>query len=713
MISSGHPYPLGATPDGDGCNFALYTEHATSVELCLFQRSTDEPETHRFELPGRTHHVRHGHVKKIKPGQLYGYRVLGPYAPQHGHRFNPNKLLIDPYARLLSRDFIWHDSLFAYPVGDPREDLAFDHRDSSAFVPKSVVLDPTFDWRNEAPLDTPWRDTIIYECHVRGMTKLHPEVPPEVRGTYLAFCTEPIIDHLKQLGVTAVEFLPVCHALDENRLWRLGLTNYWGYSPITFFAPTTRHASAGGDAVQEFKTMVRTLHRAGIEVILDVVYNHTGESGRLGPTVCFRGIDNAAYYRINPEDRRQYQDVSGCGNAFDVRNAGAFRLIFDSLRYWVQEMHVDGFRFDLATALARTRHGVEFDAPFFAAVAQDPVLSRVKLIAEPWDVGLDGYGLGAYPIPWAEWNDKYRTTIRSFWRGDPISLGEVARRLSGSSDVFEGNHRTPCASINFVTAHDGFTLHDLVSYERKHNEANQESNRDGINENQSCNWGVEGPTQDQAILALREKAKRNLLATLTFSLGIPMLTAGDEMGRTQCGNNNAYCQDNEISWVDWRLRPWQVEFLAFTKRLIHLRRHFLILRRCRFWHGEAVCEAGIKDATWLAPYGREMTADDWNNPGQRTLGILLHEHAVNPENAVSPERGPRTEREAAYGQPRTLLLIANADSHPVRFNLPIVPEVQSWRLCVDTNDLSARNTDLRRGVMDVAPRSMLVLQGVA
>ncbi|HYC32280.1 MAG TPA: glycogen debranching protein GlgX, partial [Gemmatimonadales bacterium] len=563
----GAPAPLGATWDGEGTNFALFSEHATAVELCLFAGPDDATETARVRLPERTDQIWHAYLPDVRPGQLYGYRVHGPFEPNQGHRFNPAKLLLDPYAKAISGTIRWSDALSGYPMDRPEaeRDLYADGANNAAGLPKCVVVESAFSWGDDRHPRTPWNRTVIYECHVKGMTMLHPDVPEPLRGTYLGLATDPIIDHLRSLGVTAVELLPVHHFVTDRRLHEQGLVNYWGYESIGFFAPDVRYATGGlGQQVAEFKSMVKRLHRAGIEVILDVVYNHTAEGNHLGPTLCFRGIDNEAYYRLDPERKRYYVDYTGCGNTVDLRHSRALQLVMDSLRYWVGEMHVDGFRFDLAPVLARESDAVSPFAEFFDVVRQDPVVSRVKLIAEPWDLGPGGYQAGGFPIGWGEWNGTYRDAVRQFWRGDGGQVGQLASRLAGSSDLYEAGGRSPLASVNFVTCHDGFTLHDLVSYEQKHNEANGEENRDGSDNNLSRNWGAEGPTEAVHVVRMRERIKRNFLATLAFSQGVPMLSHGDELGRTQRGNNNAYCQDNPVSWFDWSQQRRQDPLIAFT-----------------------------------------------------------------------------------------------------------------------------------------------------
>ncbi|HEX8097452.1 MAG TPA: glycogen debranching protein GlgX, partial [Pyrinomonadaceae bacterium] len=609
----GQPYPQGATWDGAGVNFALFSENATAVELCLFDSTEATIESARIRLTEQTDLVWHAYLPEARPGQLYGYRVHGPYEPRAGHRFNPNKLLLDPYAKAVAGTVRWSEAMFGYTIGHADADLSFDGRDSAAGVPKCVVIDPAFGWGGDTQPRTPWHKTLIYEMHVKGFTMRHPEVPPERRGTYAALTHPAVINHLLSLGVTAVELLPVHQFISGKHLVDKGLTNYWGYNSIGFFSPDVRYSFGGGmgQQVQEFKTMVRTLHREGIEVILDVVYNHTGEGNELGPTLCFRGIDNAAYYRLAPEGPRHYVDYTGCGNTLNMIHPHTLQIIMDSLRYWVLEMHVDGFRFDLASALARELHEVNRLSAFFDIIHQDPVLSQVKLIAEPWDLGEGGYQVGNFPLLWAEWNGVYRDCVRRYWRGDAGMIDDLAYRLTGSSDLYERSGRRPYASINFVTSHDGFTLADLVSYNEKHNEANQEDNQDGESNNLSWNCGAEGPTDDLEILGLRARQQRNFLATLLLSQGVPMLQAGDEVGRTQMGNNNAYCQDNEISWLDWELDQRKLGLLEFTRALIALFHKHPVLRRRKFFQGRKIRGSEIKDLSWFRPDGQEMRDEDW------------------------------------------------------------------------------------------------------
>jgi len=663
----GNPQPLGARWDGEGVNFALYSEHATGVELCLFERPEDGEPSAVVTMPEATDHVWHCYLPDARPGMLYGYRVDGPYEPERGLRFNRSKLLLDPYAFAVTGGIRWSDELFGYRVGDPAQDRSFDERSSAAHMPKCVIVDPAFTWGDDRPPRTPWNRTVIYETHVRGMTIRHPGVPERVRGTFLGLSSDAIIDHLLSLGVTAVELMPVHQFVADRHLVERGLTNYWGYNSIGFFAPHVGYATGGlGQQVSEFKSMVRALHRAGLEVILDVVYNHTGEGNELGPTLSFRGIDNPTYYRLDPEDPSRYVDFTGAGNSLNLVHPRTVALIMDSLRYWVTDMHVDGFRFDLAPVLLRGL-GDGRRSAFFEVVQQDPVLSQVKLIAEPWDVGPDGYQLGRFPPGWAEWNGAYRDCVRRFWRGDPGQLPELASRLAGSSDIFAPSGRRTYASVNFVTCHDGFTLEDLVSYEQRHNEANGEDNRDGAQENYSRNWGVEGPTSSVRIQRLRQRMKRNFLATLFLSQGVRMLLGGDELGRTQQGNNNAYCQDNEISWFDWERDSGDRELVGFVRRLTRLVAEQPILRRRDFFTGRPLSAGGPKDLTWLRPDGEEMQEGDWANPEARAIGMLLWGKAADELD----ERGRRLVGD-------TLLVLLNADPRPLSFSLPRLDPPGQW-----------------------------------
>jgi isoamylase len=682
----GQPYPLGATWDGAGVNFALFSENATGVELCLFD-APGGAQAHRISLAEHTDQVWHAYLPEARPGQLYGYRVHGPYEPEAGHRFNPAKLLLDPYAKAVSGTVNWGDEVFGYTLGDERADLARDERDSAPFVPKCVVVDPAFSWGGDERPRTPWHKTLIYELHVKGFTRLHPDVPAELRGTYAGLAHPSVVEYLLSLGVTAVELLPVHHFVSGKHLIEQGLTNYWGYNSIGFFAPDARYSSAGalGAQVSEFKTMVRTLHRAGLEVVLDVVYNHTGEGNHLGPTLCFRGIDNAAYYRLAQGGPRYYMDYTGCGNTLNMTHPRTLQLIMDSLRYWAQEMRVDGFRFDLASALARELHEVDRLGAFFDIIHQDPVLSQVKLIAEPWDLGEGGYQVGNFPVLWAEWNGVYRDQVRGFWRGDPGLVDDMAFRLTGSSDLYERGGRRPYASVNFVTAHDGFTLADLVSYNEKHNEENGEGNRDGHDDNLSWNCGAEGPTADPEINALRARQRRNFLATLLLSQGVPMLVAGDERLRTQRGNNNAWCQDNEVSWLDWSLDDERRDLVEFTRHLIRLFHRHPVLRRRKFFQGRKIRGSEVKDLTWFRADGREMTEEDWRDQSARGISVRLAGDAIDETD----ERGRRVGGD-------TLLLVLNAHHGQVSFVLPAHRAEVRWELLLDTREPTGRRRQPRR-----------------
>ena len=666
----GRPYPLGATWDGEGVNFALFSEHAQGVELCLFDPK-GKRQIESIPVREQTDQVWHCYLPDARPGVLYGYRVYGPYEPLQGMRFNPKKLLLDPYAKSIVGALRWSDAHFGYRVGSKREDLAPDDRDSAFGMPKCQVVDPAFTWGDDRRPNTPWNDTLIYELHVKGFTHLHPDVPARLRGKYAALATPAVLHHLQRLGVTAVELMPIHAFIDDHHLVEKGLANYWGYNTIGFFAADARYSANG--TLAEFKTMVKTLHSAGIEVILDVVYNHTAEGGRLGPTLSFRGIDNTAYYRVMPDDPRQYMDYTGTGNTLNMMHPRVLQLIMDSLRYWVQEMHVDGFRFDLAATLARELHEVDRLAAFLDIIHQDPTLSDVKLIAEPWDLGEGGYQVGNFPVRWTEWNGKYRDVVRSAWKGEGGLIGELAYRLTGSSDLYARSGRRPYASINFITAHDGFTLEDLVSYNEKHNEANGEDNRDGDANNRSWNCGVEGPTEDPAILALRARQKRNLLATLFLSQGVPMLLAGDELGRTQRGNNNAYCQDNEISWLDWALRDANEPLLAFVQKLAHLRRSHPTLRRRSFFQGRRIVGPDVKDIVWLNPDGQEMSDAEWGQAFARCLGMYLAGRALEEQN----ERGRALVDD-------DLLVLLNAHHEVIPFALPTFNGSTLWNTVIDT-----------------------------
>ncbi|MCC6626535.1 MAG: glycogen debranching protein GlgX [Chloroflexi bacterium] len=701
-VLSGEPAPLGATWDGKGTNFALFSEHATGVELCLFSRD-GRTETERIPLREVTAFVWHAYLPGIRPGQLYGYRVHGPYAPREGHRFNPNKLLIDPYARALHGQVDWRAPVLPYPAGHPDADLAFSDEDDAWGKPKSVVIDPTFDWEGDRPPKIPFHRSVIYEVHVKGFSIRHPRIPRAQRGTYRGLASPAAIEHFQRLGITAVELLPVHAFLDEAALVERGLTNFWGYNSLNFFAPEARYAATGGHdgPVTEFKAMVKGLHRAGIEVILDAVYNHTAEGDHLGPLLSLRGIDNRAYYRLVEGDPRHYLDYTGTGNSLSMHHPEALRLVMDSLRYWVTEMHVDGFRFDLAATLARELYEVDRLSAFFDIIYQDPVLSRVKLIAEPWDLGPGGYQVGNFPVLWSEWNGRYRDTIRRFWRGDENQLTELGARLTGSADLYQEDGRKPWASINFVVAHDGFTLHDLVSYNGKHNAANGEDNRDGATDNDSWNHGVEGPTDDPLIIALRERQKRNFLATLLLSQGVPMLCGGDEIGRTQGGNNNAYCQDNEISWLDWRLDERAAALLDFTRYLVHLRDQHPNLRRRNFvrLHDHHGAGQGIR---WLRPDGQELGDAEWEADWMRSLGLLL---SGEPRDGSDGRAKPALDN--------AFLVLLNAYWAGVNFTLPPAPGGGHWEVLIDTEDptLAPGARTLAAGAVDTAgPRSLMLLR---
>ncbi|MDR9438500.1 MAG: glycogen debranching protein GlgX [Halomonas sp.] len=668
-VHEGLPFPLGATWDGLGVNFALFSANATRVELCLFDDSGTH-ELERVELPEYTDEVWHGYLPDARPGQLYGYRVHGPYAPEEGHRFNPNKLLLDPYAKQLIGELTWDEALFGYTIGHPDGDLSFDERDSSPFMPRCRVVDPAFTWGRSLGLQLPWDHTILYEMHVRGYTMRHPAVPVALRGTFAGLMVNTVVDYIRSLGVSSVEFLPIHAFVDDQHLLEQGLRNYWGYNTLGFFAPHSRYLS--GESINEFKELVARYHAAGLEVILDVVYNHTAEGNQLGPTLSLKGIDNAVYYRLQPDQPRYYIDDTGTGNTLNLSHPRVLQMVTDSLRYWATEMRVDGFRFDLATILGRERDAFDEGGGFLDACRQDPVLSQVKLIAEPWDCGPGGYQVGGFPPGWAEWNDRFRDTTRAFWRGDEGQLSELATRLLGSADVFKRRGRRPFASVNFVTAHDGFTLYDLVAYNKKHNKPNGDKNRDGHDNNLSWNHGEEGPTDDPEIQALRLRQIRNFLATILFSQGTPMLLAGDELLRTQQGNNNAYCQDNEISWVDWNPSGDAHAMIDYVRRVIALRLHYPILRRGRFLSGEFNETMGLKEVTWLAPDGEEMDVERWENPEARTLELLL-------DGRAQPSGIRR------HGDDRSLLILFNAHAEPVTFALPQSPRGSGWQCRLDTS----------------------------
>ncbi|MFN3324176.1 MAG: glycogen debranching protein GlgX [Bryobacteraceae bacterium] len=669
----GEPYPMGATWDGSGVNFSLFSETAAGVELCLFDGPEGNREITRIPVTERTDQAWHIYLPEARPSWRYGYRVHGPYDPAAGHRFNPAKLLLDPYGKAFDRTVHWDDAIFAYEIGHPDQDLRRDDRDSAPFVPKSIVIDPSFDWEGDRLLRIPWHETVIYETHVKGMTIGHPEVPEELRGTYAGMASRPVIEYLQSLGVTAVELMPIHQFVADRHLVERGLTNYWGYNSIGYFAPDVRYAASGncGQQIQEFKSMVKAFHKAGLEVILDVVYNHTAEGNHLGPTLSFRGADNASYYRLVHEDRRHYMDYTGCGNTLNMMHPRSLQLIMDSLRYWILDMHVDGFRFDLASALARELHEVDRLGAFLDIIHQDPVISQVKLIAEPWDIGEGGYQVGNFPVGWAEWNGKYRDTVRDYWRGEHRTLAEFASRLTGSSDLYEASGRRPYSSINFVTAHDGFTLRDLVSYNEKHNEANGENNQDGESHNRSWNCGVEGPADDPGINALRARQVRNFLCTLFLSQGVPMLLGGDEFGRTQHGNNNGYCQDNEISWFDWK--SVDGDLLEFTRKLIRFRREHPVFRRRRWFQGRPIHGDEVSDIGWYTPAGDVMSEESWRSDHAKSLAVFLNGKAIPSPN---PKGEPITDD--------SFYLLFNAHYEALDFKLP--SELgHRWELVLDTD----------------------------
>jgi glycogen operon protein len=714
QVWPGKPYPLGAKWDGSGTNFALSSEKAEAVELCLFDSVEAEYESRRINLTHQTDYVWHCYLPGIGPGQLYGYRVYGPYAPQYGLRFNPAKLLLDPYSKAISGLIRWSNAMFGYPLtsSDPDRDLQMDNEDSAPGMSRSIVIDSAFDWGNDHQLDIPFHESIIYEAHVKGFTQLHPEIEPSLRGTYAGLASPPAIDYLKNLGITAIELLPTQQFTNDKTLVDKGLSNYWGYNTIGFFAPHSEYSSSGklGEQVREFKAMVKTLHAAGIEVILDVVYNHTAEGNHYGPTLSFKGIDNLAYYRTVADNPRFYFDYTGTGNSLNTLHPRTLQLVMDSLRYWISEMHVDGFRFDLAATLARGPHHFGQFSSFLDIIHQDPVISQVKLIAEPWDIGEDGYAVGNFPIGWAEWNGKYRDTVRKFWRGDESQVAELAYRLSGSSDLYQHTGRRPYASINFVTAHDGFTLNDLVSYNTKHNETNLENNYDGEDNNNSWNCGVEGSTADPFICGLREKQRRNFLATLLLSQGVPMLCSGDEYGRSQSGNNNAYCQDNETSWFNWNWSDSNQQLFDFTAWLISLRKEFPVLHKRNFFQGRRIWGNNIADIRWIRPDGQDMAEEEWNFAFVRSIGMLLNGQAMLDEY---DERGQHIKDDV-------VLLLINGYWEAIDFILPGRKEEAEWEVLVDTNfgkpDESTRDGDgnkrcLRCGeVFKLEARSLVLLR---
>jgi isoamylase len=700
-ILPGRAHPLGATWDGTGTNFAIYSEHAEWVELCLFDQP-NAPETARIRLPERTTYVWHGYLHGLQPGQLYGYRVHGPFQPNDGLRFNSNKLIIDPYAKALAGQVDWSSPIFPYQPGNGDADLSLDESDDAAGMQKCVVVNPYFDWEEDRTLCLPLSDSIIYELHVKGFTRQHPEIPEALRGTYAGLAAKPSIQYLKRLGITAVELMPVHAFLTDKHLAEKGLTNYWGYNTTNFFSPDARYSGSGdrGGQVAEFKAMVKAFHREGIEVILDVVYNHTAEGNHMGPMLSFRGVDNPTYYRLVNDQKRYYMDYTGTGNSLNARHPQVLKLIMDSLRYWIEEMHVDGFRFDLASTLARELHDVDRLSAFFDIIHQDPVISQVKLIAEPWDVGDGGYQVGNFPAGWAEWNGRYRDTVRRYWKSDDGQLSDLGYRLTGSSDLYDRDGRRPSASINFVTAHDGFTLHDLVSYNGKHNEANLEDNNDGSNDNYSWNMGAEGPTDDPEIIQRRERQKRNFLATLLLSQGVPMILGGDEISRTQNGNNNAYCQDNESTWMDWRLDGCKVALLEFTQKLIQIRRDHPSLHRRKFYQDRAIRGTEEKDIVWFRPDGQEMTDEEWNLGWVRSLGMILNGQTIGEVD----ESGEPI-------QDDTFFIMLNCHHEPIQFYVPSPPDSDRWEIVIDTNNpgLSADSRFTEPGgPVELVPLSLVV-----
>ncbi len=696
----GRPYPLGATWDGEGVNFALYAENATGVELCLFKSESDKSESSKITIDERTHQIWHVYLPDVKPGQLYGYRVSGPYEPENGHRFNANKLLMDPYAKAIAGTIEWHNALYGYEIGHPDGDLSFSELDSAPYIPKSIVIDNGFDWGNDKAPKIPYHETVIYEAHVKGFTRLNPDIPENIRGTYAAIGHPVTIKYLQELGITAIELMPVHQFVNDQILVEKGLNNYWGYNTIGFFAPDVRYSgkSETGGQVQEFKQMVKELHKARIEVILDVVYNHTGEGNELGPTLSFKGIDNSSYYRLVEDNKRHYMDYTGTGNTLNAMLPSVLRFIMDSLRYWILEMHVDGFRFDLAATLARELHEVNRLSGFFDIIYQDPVISQVKLIAEPWDIGEDGYQVGNFPAGWGEWNGKFRDCIRDYWRGADSMLGEFAQRFTGSPDLYQDNYRKPTASVNFLTAHDGFTLNDLVSFNEKHNEANGEDNKDGESNNRSWNCGIEGPTDDEAVLQLRKKQKRNLLTTLFLSQGVPMLVAGDEFGRTQQGNNNAYCQDNEISWVNWK--DADKDLLKFTQRLIHFHNTHPAFRRRKWFQGQPIKGKGLEDIAWFLPEGTEMSDENWNHDFAKSLGVFLNGKGLH---YVGP-KGEKIVDDNFY-------MIFNAHHEALDYQIPEKIHGKPWTKVLDTSEDNMEEQGLNeQETICVQGRSIVLLQ---
>lgn len=701
-VTLGKPYPLGSTWLGDGVNFSIYSEHAEKVELCLFDSSSAIVESERISIKEVTSHIWHAHIHGIGLGQAYSYRVYGPYNPENGLRFNYNKLLIDPYAKAITGSVDTNAPIFGYTLDHPDEDLSFNDMNDVGYVPKCLVTDFSFPWGNDQLPHIPWSETVIYELHVRGFTKNNPDIPPEQRGTYSALASPSIIDYFTKLGVTTIELMPIQSFITDKHLADRGLTNYWGYNTLNYFSPSALYSSSGdsGQQVTEFKAMVKTLHSAGLEIILDVVYNHTCEGNQLGPTLSFRGIDNPSYYKLCPDNKRYYMDYSGTGNSLNVNHPQVLQLVMDSLRYWVTEMHVDGFRFDLASALARELDQVDKLSAFFDIIHQDPVISQVKLIAEPWDVGEGGYQVGNFPILWTEWNGKYRDTIRRFWRGDAGQMAELGYRLTGSSDLYEWDGRSPYSSINFIACHDGFTLEDLVSYKDKHNESNGEGNCDGSNENLSWNCGIEGLTDDRDIIEVRERQKRNFLATLMLSQGVPMINAGDEICRTQQGNNNAYCQDNDITWLDWQMDDRKIALLEFTRRLISLRKSHPVFHRRKFFQRRPIHGTGIKDIMWLKPDGLEMTDKDWESDWIRCIGMRLSGEATHDIN----EDGSAIADDDFF-------LILNSHHESIKFRLPAFVPGATWKIVIDTNIpvKGKKRSPLKGGlIFDMHPRSLVL-----
>jgi isoamylase len=701
-VYPGSPFPLGSHYDGKGVNFALFADNATSVELCLFDAPFNKSETSRIQITERTHQIWHCYIPDLLPGQLYVYRVHGPFEPLAGHRFNHNKVLIDPYAKAIAGGIQWNDALWGYKFSDPLEDLSFSEEDSAHFIPKAIVINNNFDWEGDVNPKIPYHKTIIYEAHVKGLTFTHPDIPENTKGTYAAIGHPVMIDYLKNLGITAIELMPVHQFVRDHNLVKNGLTNYWGYNTLNYFAPESGYSSSGetGGQVNEFKTMVKNLHKAGIEVILDVVYNHTGEGNQMGPTLSLRGIDNASHYRLVNEDKRYYKDYTGTGNTLNMTMPNVLRLIMDSLRYWILEMHVDGFRFDLAATLARELNEVDRLSSFFDIIHQDPIISQVKLIAEPWDVGEGGYQVGKFPPGWAEWNGLYRDCMRDYWRGVDSMLGNFAQRFTGSPDLYQNDYRRPTASINFITAHDGFTLHDLVSYNEKHNTANCENNQDGESNNRSWNCGVEGPCEDPDILKLRAQQKRNILTTLFLSQGVPMLVSGDEIGKTQSGNNNAYCQDNELSWIHWD--AIDKDLLHFTKELIHFRKNHPSFQRKRWFQGQPIKGVGLEDIAWFSNDGSEMSEQDWNTGYVKSLGVYLYGKGI-----------PFVDLTGKPIVDDSFYIVFNSSDVPLDFTLPDKKHGDTWIKIIDTFENYINDTGpsfAARSRIHVAGRSIMVLK---